>query len=130
MDLAVTQVVLGNLAAIGMGMSLEPYFGVYSTLGKSVFPDAYIAGISGCFSFRVLKDLPLFEKTPLSIPSMYYTTDPMISGGLEVLLNIPSGQVAVYAVHQHSMVIHYYQFQESGSEEFRFLQQVIDIFPE
>ena len=98
MDMTVTQVILGNLAGIGIGMSLEPYFGVYSTLGKSVFPDAYIAGIAGAFSLRVLKDIPLFENTPLSYPSMYYTTDMMISGGVELLLNIPSGQVALYAV--------------------------------
>jgi RHS repeat-associated protein len=98
MDLTVTQVVLGNLAAIGVGMSLEPYFGVYSTLGKSVFPDAYIAGISGAFSLRLLKDIPLFENTPLSIPSMHHTTDIMFSGGFELLLNISSGQIALYSV--------------------------------
>lgn len=37
MDLTVTQVILGNVAAIGIGMIFEPYLGVYSGLGKWFF---------------------------------------------------------------------------------------------
>jgi len=98
MDLTVTQVILGNFAAIGIGMGLEPYLGVYSTLGKGVFPDAYIAGIAGAFSLRLLKDIPFFANTPLSYPSMFYTTDTLMSGGIELVCNISSGQVALYRV--------------------------------
>ncbi len=69
----------------------------YAYLGEHFFPDAMVLGVTGAWD--IVSQVASFFDVPLPISTFYNVNFAgLLSGGIEILMNISSGQVAAFLI--------------------------------